>query len=339
MNTPETYLEPVHQGAFTSRARDEYGADASSPITLMNDTNAPRVKRALIDYQDSGATQFGAATFGANPYRATGNVCDFEYDSSTCLQLPPEYIEANRKGVQIASDVSGRNVPALIAPVTDTIGRHDEQWKNLGSNQVDWAIQRHLPQAEELLSNPNVVGVWAEAVRYKNEAIALAMLSCEFKAQLLVVAFRLEPTGDFGDPEHRRASISEIQEELQSIATETKVITGINCSGVTAIQNRLSTGDSAGVVYPNTNDDAKATPEQLQRLEELYKLGGTKTPEEVEEQVSIENTLVTSKDEYLTTWKLARERDPNCTISACCGATPEIVSWAHEFHHALQSIH
>ncbi len=335
MNTNDTAIElgTVHQGSYTSRARDHYGADASTPITLFSDQNVWKVRSALLDYRGVGANQFGAATFGSTPFRATQHDSDWRYDLHQEFELPHEYAIANERGIRVATEVSGKPVPALIAPVTDTIGRHDSQWQSLGSNQRAWAIQRHEPQFKYLVANKHVSGIWVEAMRYLEEAAALAELCKEYEVRLLVVAFRLESNGDFPDSEHPSTTLLDAQSMLQEIAKNRNVVTGINCTGATAVMNRVGDAeDIAGVVYPNTNDYAKGLANDSIRLEELYKLGALRSADENAELAEIEARLRTSRPEFESAWRIARLRDPRCVISACCGATPEIIKWASEFH-------
>lgn len=326
----------VNQGPFGSLVRKLHGINNADNNALFSEKGQAALRDVLALYRDAGANIGGAPTFRLTGLRARSRVDeDWEYNCETGLSLDPVTVERNKTAVSIARDVFGRDgfVAGLVSPITKTSGGHDDRWKSLGSNQVDWAYQRQLPQIS-VLQEAGVDAVWGEAFRYQGEAIALARAVRETRSRVLVVCFESNE-GKFPDPEAGDGySFAEMKTDLESEAgADVEVMIGVNCTGVSSVRRILDAGNKLDIVYPNTLDFGGVSVDVKTEFVRLAEKPNRTGDEEVRYQELIDE-LFTRDNDFEQVWRQCLETGVK-VIGVCCGGTPELVKKARSVYGAI----
>lgn len=328
-------IEGVNQGPFGSLVRKLHGINNADNNALFSEKGTAALRDVLALYRDAGANIGGAPTFRLTDLRARSRVDeDWKYNSEAGLSLDPVTVERNKTAVSIARGVFGRDgfVVGLVAPITKTCGGHDERWKSLGANQVDWAFQRQLPQIS-VLQETGVDAVWGEAFRYEGEAIALARAVRETRAKVLVVCFESNE-GKFPDPQAGDGyGFAEMKADLKREAgSDVQVMIGVNCTGVSSVKRILDAGNLLDVVYPNTLDFGGVSVDvktEFVRLAEKL----DRSEAETERYKKLTGELFTQDADFEKIWKQCLGTGVK-VIGVCCGGTPELVKKARDIYEA-----
>lgn len=328
-------MEGVNQGPFGSLVRQLYGVNNADNNALFSEQGQAALRDVLILYRDAGANIGGAPTFRLTDLRARSRVDkDWEYNSGADLSLDPVTVARNRAAVSIARDVFGRDgfVAGLVSPVTKTSGGHDDRWKSLGDNQVDWAFQRQRPQIR-VLQETGVDAIWGEAFRYQGEAIALARVVRETRSRVLVVCFESNE-GKFPDPQAGEGyGFAEMKADLQREAgSDVEVMIGVNCTGVSSVRRIIEGGAQLDVVYPNTLDFGEVSVDVKTEFVRLAEKPNRNAAEEVRYQKLIDD-LFTRDADFEKVWKQCLETGVKVT-GVCCGGTPDLVKKARAVYDA-----
>lgn len=330
-------IEGVNQGPFGSLVRKLHGINNADNNALFSENGQAALRDVLALYRDAGANIGGAPTFRLTDLRARSRVDeDWEYSSETGLSLNPVTVERNKTAVSIARDVFGSDgfVAGLVSPITKTSGGHDDRWKSLRSNQVDWAYQRQLPQIS-VLQEAGVDAVWGEAFRYQGEAIALARAVRETRSHVLVVCFESNE-GKFPDPEAGDGyCFAEMKADLKREAgSDVEVMIGVNCTGVSSVRRILDAGNKLDVVYPNTLDFGGVSVDVKTEFVRLAEKPNRSGDEEVRYQELIDE-LFTRDNDFEQVWRQCLETGVK-VIGVCCGGTPELVKKARGVYDAIK---
>lgn len=322
-------IEGVNQGPFGSLVRKLHGINNADNNALFSEGGQEALRKVLALYRDNGANIGGAPTFRLTDLRARSRVDEnWKYNPGADLSLDSITVERNRTAVSIARSVfgSGGFVAGLIAPITKTSGGHDDRWKSLGANQVDWAYQRQYPQID-VLQKTGVDAVWGEAFRYQGEAIALARVVRETRAKVLVVCFESNE-GKFPDPQAGDGySFAEMKADLRREAgSDVEVMIGVNCTGVSSVRRILDAGNQLDVVYPNTLDFGGLSVDVKTEFVKLAEKLNKNEAEEARYKELIDE-LFTRDEDFEKVWRQCLETGVK-VIGVCCGGTPELVKKA-----------
>lgn len=332
---PIEKIAGVNQGPFGSLVRKLHGINNADNNALFSENGQAALRDVLALYRDAGANIGGAPTFRLTGLRARSRVDkDWEYNPSAGLLLDPITVERNKMAVSIARSVFGCDgfVAGLVSPITKTCGGHDDRWKSLGSNQVDWAYQRQLPQIS-VLQEAGVDAIWGEAFRYQGEAIALARAVRETRAKALVVCFESNE-GKFPDPEAGDGyCFAEMKTDLESEAGhDVQVMIGVNCTGVSSVRRILDAGNKLDIVYPNTLDFGGVSVNVKTEFVRLAEKPNRSEADEARYRELI-GGLSTQDADFEKIWKQCLETGVK-VIGVCCGGTPELVKKARGVYEA-----
>jgi S-methylmethionine-dependent homocysteine/selenocysteine methylase len=309
----------VPQGPFGSLIREKYGIDNSDPNEIFSDRGLAALRLALTEYREAGATFGGAPTFRLTDHRAGDSDERWEYDPTSGLHLTPITRARNETAVQIARDVYGDQLVGLIAPLSDTSGKHDARWATLGENKVDWAMQRQRPQIE-VLCNAGISVIWGEAFRYRDEAIAIARLAKELGVEALVICFEANDNG-VPDPTNGGSyTFMDMKRDLQAEAgSGIEVFVGANCTGIKNIRKVWERGDLVDVAYPNSLNFGDHEKLEFADLVETHH----RTPTQNARISRMVADHATPLPTFVSFWREAFREHGVLIAGGCCGTGPE----------------
>lgn len=309
----------VPQGPFGSLIRDKYGIDNSDPDKIFSAEGLAALRLALSEYREAGATFSGAPTFRLTDFRAGNRDEAWEYDPASKLHLTEVTRARNETAVEIARGIYGDRIVGLIAPLSDTSGKHDERWKDLDDKKVDWAMQRQRPQIE-VLRNAGVNVIWGEAFRYRDEAIAVARLAKELKAEALIICFEANDNG-VPDPTNGGSyTFMDMKRDLQTEAgSSVEVFVGANCTGIKNIKKVWERGDLIDVAYPNSLNFGDHEKSEFADLVERHE----RTPVQNARIARMVADHATNLQTFVSFWREAFRERGVLIAGGCCGTTPE----------------
>lgn len=313
----------VKSGPSGSSLRAEFGIDDTDLEAVYSSQGLGALREIRAQNRRSGATFSELHTFPLGlRVNATEGDSQWEYDHGSRLYLAPNQARYVQGALESAIDLRSSNHPwvATFAPLTDTSGGHDEEWKALGSHQREWARRRHRPLFEALKVG-GVRALWGEAFRYQVEAEAVVSLARELGFEMIVVCFEAKEKGH-PDPEAaENYRLRETQQDLKSEAgSGLSVAVGANCTGASVIASMLALGDRFPVAYPNRKDFGGGN-ESL-RAEFVSLLHTSSRSDEQNEQLRV---IADSPVEVLqVTWQEALDYGVE-VIGICCGGTQDLV--------------
>ncbi|MEK7524214.1 MAG: homocysteine S-methyltransferase family protein [Patescibacteria group bacterium] len=208
-------------------------------------------------------------------------------------------------------------------------GADDDRVKNLREGQYqELAYIRQRPQVDALVNGGAYI-LWAEAIRYQQEAIALAILAKEFGVRALVVCFEATCQG-FPDPSANGSyGFNEMRQDMQKEAGSGVIVrVGANCTGVTNMNRILESGVVPDAMYANGEDvgtDDGREKDTLWRLSEIQ----VRTGDEEAQLKRLKAQLNTSREQFMAFWRQCKESGVPM-FGVCCGGTPELVKTASQ---------
>lgn len=323
----------VKSGPYGSLLRQKYGIRDDIRPEVYSPRGLVAQRNIMQQYLDAGSTFGEAHTFGLG-LRVNPSLGDEEWEySGPQLPLPDDQNSYVRSAVQLAQKFNGplgRPWIATIAPLTDTSGGQDPEWKALDGKQFAWARRRHEPFVRALKESGAQV-LWGEAFRYQEEARAVASLANQFKLRMVVICFEAKDQGH-PDPRYDGSyGFKESKRDLQAEAPGITVWTGANCAGVSVIERTWQRGDRMDAMYPNRNDFGNGREKLRPRYLELLRREKCSDAEERELR-EIECELNTPEATLHHTWKEARDHGVK-VIGICCGGNPLLVQQASEVFH------
>lgn len=310
----------VPQGPFGSMVRTRFGIDNSDPDALFSSEGLGALTHVLSEYRKAGSTFGGAPTFRLTDFRAGDDDKAWEPPSDDSrLSLRRVTGERNATAVSMIKQVHGENVVGLIAPLSDTSGKHDARWVALGDKQAAWAMRRQRPQIEALL-DAGVRVIWGEAFRYREEAMAVARLIRGSAAQALVLNFEANDKG-MPDPGNDGSyTFMNMEADLQrEVGPDKKVLVGANCTGINNIRRIWRRGDRVKVAYPNSLNFGDHEKLEFATLVETHH----RSPEQNARIARMEADHATSLPEYVAFVREAVREHGVLIVGGCCGTTPE----------------
>lgn len=307
----------VCPGPFGSLVREKYGIDNSNPGALYSLPGQEALRSVLSEYNQAGATFVSAPTFRLTDLRPGDNDENWDFEPGAKFGLSSSMDIRIQKAVRLARIVHSDRIVGLVSPLGDTSGKHDERWRLLGPNKVDWAMQRHRPQIEALLRR-GVPAIWGEAFRYHEEAIAVARLAKQLGAMALTICFEANEKG-VPDPESGKSFIDTKEDLKKEAGSGIDVFVGANCTGIKNIRWIWQRKDHIDAAYPNSLNFSDTQKEEFATLVE------NPSPTEADKLriAEMQAYYATSLQEWVKFFREAFSNQGVLIAGGCCGTTPE----------------